>query len=305
VVVKRWLRGPQLPIAIVLVIAMVSYGTYRRGARLKWPFAGWTMYASKGQTESFVSYRRFVAYRDDGTRIEVSLGEAFGFLDRPYRLDRGLDRNQAGFLIECLIAMRKNLGAHIVGLAHERRTWNYETTSYEEHLAAPADDSFRIAVAEAPPEELLRMLPAQRSLVSNGGFLKLRMKSGRPRDWEILGRSSGIGVDLRNSDRSLLLGAGPAPASASQIVDVPAGTQEVRLSALIRTSAPGVSIELITTLPGSAPLVTRADAPADDVWHEVAVTQPFREGAEVRVVLRSQGAADAFYDYVALYPTGG
>jgi hypothetical protein len=298
------MRGPWIAIALVIAVVGMDLATYRRWIRLRWPVVAWTMYERKAWTEPTVSYRRFVAYRADGTRAPISLGEAFGFLDGAYQLDKGLDESRAGFLLVCLEALRKNLGTDVVGLGHEIRSWRYEEQSYDAHLAAPPDDEFRLGVVESPARELRLSIAAKGSILKNGSFLKVRLKSGRPKEWELDGRWFGQGTDLVTPDRSLLLGAGPAPQTATQLVFVPPGITRLRLVALGRTRGPGAAVELVVTSPTMPPNTARTEVPYDGAWHAVEVSTDVPQGAEVRVVLRTSGAADVYYDDVALYPSG-
>jgi hypothetical protein len=296
-------RRAYLPIALVIAIFALDYATYQRVLTMKWPFVQWTMYQRKGSTEPVVQYRRFVAYRADGTRVAVDLGDAFGFLRGAYQLDRGLDKTRTGFLELCLDALRRKQSKRIVGLAHEKRSWRFEEQPYAEHLEEAPGDSFRVVLIDAPPAELRR--PADGNLLVNGTFVKLKLRSGWPKDWTIDGHWLGTGRAKGMKDRALLLAAGPAPQSATQTVIAPPGTRALRLTALVRAEGPGAAIELGL---GSSPNTARAEAPADGSWHAIEVSVPLPEGAaagEAHVVLRTSGAADVYYADVALHPSGG
>jgi hypothetical protein len=296
-------RRAYVPIALVIAMFALDYATYRRVIDVKWPFVQWTMYQQKGSTEPHVEYRRFVAFRDDGTRVAVDLGDAFGFLRSPYQLDRGLDKTRAGFLEACLEALRSKESQRIVGLAHEKRSWRFDEQSYAQHLAEAPAESFRVVAIEPPPAALRR--PTDGNLVVNGSFVKLKLRSGWPRDWTIDGHWVGTGRAKGMKDRALLLAAGPAPQSATQAVVVPAGTRGLRLTALARAEGAGATVELGV---GSSPNVARAEVPADGTWHSVEVSAAVPEGAttaEAHVVLRTSGAADVYFADVALHPSGG
>ena len=300
----RWWRGPYIPLAIVLVIVVLDYTTYRQTIAWKWPFAQWTMYHRPGSTEPEVGYRRFVLYRADGRREEVDLGEAFGFLGGPYRLDRGIDRSREAFIELCLRALRAKHGDDIVGLQHEERLWRYGVHDYAAHLREPPTNSFRVIAMDPPPAAMREGRP-DGNLVRNGGFLKLRRRSGLPRDWELDGQWFGVGTPLGKRNQSLLLAAGPTPQAAIQVVTAPPGTRSVRLIALVRAEVDGAAIEVVATVPGAAPNVTRVDVRGAPAWQAVEVNADMPQGAEIRVVLRTSGAGDVYYDDVALYASGG
>ena len=293
------LRGPHVPIVLIVLMLWFSATGLRGLVRWKWPVVKWTMYQYKGPTEPVVHYRRFVVEHADGRREAIDLGRAFAFLSKPYRLDRGLDKNLAGLLEACLRRLRAREGDHLVALTFEKRTWRYQERSFDEHLAhEPPYWSYRVSAIAAPPDALRAGRSAEGNRIAQGDFRKLRLRSGGPRDWEVDARWFGIGIELATTDRAFLLAAGPAAQTARQRVEVPPGP--FRLVALARATAPGAAITLTTTSG-----VTRIDLPADGTWHPAEVRGIAAEDGAVEVTLESDGAGDVYFDDIALYPEGG
>ena len=148
------------------------------------------------------------------------------------------------------------------------------------------------------PADLLAGRPAEGDLLGNGSFLKSRTSSGWPRTWEATARWGGYGIAAKGRNRALLLSAAPEMQVVQQVVAAPAGP--LRLVGLARTTAPGATIELET-----ATGTTRAEVPSDGAWHVIEVTGAATAPGEAKVFLRSTGAADVYFDDVALYAGGG
>jgi hypothetical protein len=288
------LRGPTVPILLILAILLLDFTSYRKTIRWQWPVVRWTMYETKTPPEAIVKFQRFIVEYSDGRREEISLGRAFAFLERPYRLDRGLEKNRVAFLERCLRELRRREGERIVGLTYEQRWWHYLEQSYEAHLDTAPDSSFRVRALDAMPAELRAERRADGNLVTQGDFRRFGRRSGMPRAWKVDALAYGVGVDLDTDDTSFLLGPGAGPPAASQDVTAPAGP--VRLVAIGLASEPGAALELST-----ASGVTRVELPPHGVWHAIEARAIAGADGAVRVTLVNASSADAFFDDVALY----
>jgi hypothetical protein len=308
-------RGPLAPIALIGVMVFLHGTRYRETIAWMWPIEDWTMYEHRGPARSTVRFRRFVIDRADGRREQVNLGRAATFLGQPYRLDYGLRRSTSEFLIICLRELRRREGDDIVALTLEKRTWDFDERSLEDHYANElANVVYRVTELVEPPAELRaaqRAGASSENLLFNGDFARFDRKAGVPERWTLAGSWQGMAADLDGKERALYLPAAPSRSVMSQTVALPtalaAGPAELKASVLVRATAEGATLELELRAPTGKWQKFTTPAPADGEWHRIEVVRPVDAGAanEVRFSLRSTGKGDVYFDDAVLLATPG
>ena len=320
--VQAWLRGPHVPICVIAVIFALNYITFGTLGRwrpiagwqryaafafdtitlrnvdiTRWPISSWQMYARRAPITPVVGYRRVVAHYADGRAEPTDLGDQVAFLKKQYRLDYGLSRDLAAFLIACLReARRSSAGMTVVGFTFETRSWWYERTTLAEHLAhEPPDVAYRV-VALTGPRGLPTLPSGGTNPLVNGRFNETMASSGAPLGWVADNeRWLGLGVDLATGNRAVLLPRFPdgAMRSLRQTVTVdPTGAETTLRAAVVVYAPTGAFLQLQIAQPGGEPVIGSRDARPATSWQRLELTHvlPFGAGpTDVTVALFSSG----------------
>jgi len=313
--VRGWLRGPHVPILLILTMLSLNYMTHRRlGRWWSFPIQTWNMYSYKTGVRKQVYFRRFLAYHADGRVTQTNMRNPLRFIVRPYRVDAGVDRNKPRLLTDALRVMRTTkAGADLVGLGWEGREWNYARMTLAEHLAnVPPVESFRVMVL--PPRQAGQQTspPAGTNLVKNGDFQSWDGGSGFPTEWGFDAHPNlGMGADLDGPERAVVMaGSMQNIQSLRQEMTVPTAppgtTRVVHVEARAHTRSGRATLVLSVSKDGGDAIdVETEPAPPDDQWHRIELNHTLAaDSGDTKLMLRLDARGDVFFDDVWLSVTG-